>query len=391
MNDQSFDHNNTPANIISDFGTATYWNNINKTKSYITAAIRNFSRTDLGGLVSTPQYFFDRGIQIFGKSGYDATMKELRDNLIGMEAIEALPPEHVDDQVRSRAMRYLMFIKRKKSFEIKSRGVVDGRPQRDYISSEDAYSPTTSIYALMTSAVINAIEGRSIGTCDIPAAYLNASWPDEIKSYLRFDGTILKMLCKIDPSFRDKIVIKHGKEVLYAQIKRALYGTLLGAILWHERLSGYLTQQGWKSNSYDECTYNKTIDGSQATLRCFVDDCNISHRDEKVVLQIMRELNKEFGTTAKQVIMNTGLIHEYLGLTIDYSAKGKVIFTMYDFIEDILNEMPRDMGGTKPTPAKINLFNIDDTSETLDTKASEFFHRTTARLLYAAKRARPDL
>ena len=160
-------------------------------------------------------------------------MKELKDNLIGMEAIEALPPEEVDNEVRSRAMRYLMFIKRKKSYEVKSRGVVDGRPQRDYISSEDAYSPTTSIYALMTSDVIDAIEGRSIGTCDIPAAYLNARWPEEIKSYLRFDGTMLKMLCKIDPSFRDKIVIKRGKEVLYARIKRALYSTLLGAILWY--------------------------------------------------------------------------------------------------------------------------------------------------------------
>ena len=162
-------------------------------------------------------------------------------------------------------------------------------------------------------------------------------------------------------------------------------------MVWHKRLSGYLIEQGWKSNSYDECTYNKTIDGAQATLRCFVDDCNISHRDKNVVLEIMRELNQEFGTTAKQVTMNTGLIHEYLGLTLDYSVKGKVIFTMYDFIEDILNEVPDDMGGTKPTPAKSNLFTIDDTSEPLDTKASEFFHRTTARLLYAAKRVRPDL
>ena len=174
MNEQSFDHSDIPANLVSDFGTAQYWNNVNKTKAYITAAIQNFSRTDLGGLVSTPQYFFERGIQIFGKSGYDATMKELKDNLIGMEAIEALSPEEVDEEVRSRAMRYLMFIKRKKSSEVKSRGCVDGRPQRDYISSEDAYSPTTSIYALMTSAVIDAVEERSIGTCDIPAAYLNA-------------------------------------------------------------------------------------------------------------------------------------------------------------------------------------------------------------------------
>jgi hypothetical protein len=51
-----------------------------------------------------------------------------------------------------------------------------------------------------------------------------------------------------------------------------------------------------------------------------------------------------------------------LGITIDYGEKGKVKFTMYDYLEDILAEMPADMKGTAPTPASDNLFNVDEVS-----------------------------
>jgi hypothetical protein len=64
---------------------------------------------------------------------------------------------------------------------------------------------------------------------------------------------------------------------------------------------------------------------------------------------------------------------------------------MYDYLEDILDEMPDDMNGTAPTPASNKLFEADEESPPLNEKESDFFHRTTARLLFAAKRARPDL
>jgi hypothetical protein len=87
----------------------------------------------------------------------------------------------------------------------------------------------------------------------------------------------------------------------------------------------------------------------------------------------------------------TGHIHNYLGITIDYSEIGKVKFTMYDYLEDILSEMPDDMNSTAPTPASDHMFEKEDDSQALNEKESDFFHRTTARLLFAAKRARPDL
>jgi hypothetical protein len=57
---------------------------------------------------------------------------------------------------------------------------------------------------------------------------------------------------------------------------------------------------------------------------------------------------------------------------------------MYDYLEDILDEMPADMKGTAPTPASNDLSNVDVDSLSLNEKASDFFHRTTARLLFAS-------
>jgi len=133
------------------------------------------------------------------------------------------------------------------------------------------------------------------------------------------------------------------------------------------------------------------IDGNQITIQFHVDDLKISHMKQSVIDDVLKDLNDAFGTNKKPLAATTGDVHDYLGLTIDYSEKGKVKFTMYDYLEDIVEGMPDDMKGTAPTPASDNLFDIDEESPALNEKEADFFHRTTARLLFAAKRARPDL
>jgi hypothetical protein len=45
---------------------------------------------------------------------------------------------------------------------------------------------------------------------------------------------------------------------------------------------------------------------------------------QSVIDSVLDDLNKEFGTTRKPLAATTGLIHDYLGITIDYSEKGTV-------------------------------------------------------------------
>lgn len=82
---------------------------------------------------------------------------------------------------------------------------------------------------------------------------------------------------------------------------------------------------------------------------------------------------------------------EYLGRTIDFNNPQEVKITMYKYLEDILAKATEDMDGTSRYPADKNLFQVNEDSEKLDSNKADSFHRMTARLLYAAKQARPDL
>ena len=78
-------------------------------------------------------------------------------------------------------------------------------------------------------------------------------------------------------------------------------------------------------------------------------------------------------------------------MTIDWSIDGKVIFTMYDYLEGILAEALDDFDGEDVTPAVSDLFQVDEAYRKLDTLTADMFHCFVARFLYVAKRARPDL
>ena len=49
------------------------------------------------------------------------------------------------------------------------------------------------------------------------------------------------------------------------------------------------------------------------------------------------------------------------------------------------------MNGMEVTPASDNLFEIDMVANVLDYKTVEYFHQMTAWLLFASKRAQPDI
>jgi hypothetical protein len=85
-------------------------------------------------------------------------------------------------------------------------------------------------------------------------------------------------------------------------------------------------------------------------------------------------------------------VHEYLGmLTIDFSVKGEVKFTMIYYIQNMLDKLPADMSGTVILPAASHLFDVNDDAEKLSTEKSDFFHRNVAKLLFLCKQARPDV
>ena len=156
------------------------------------------------------------------------------------------------------------------------------------------------------------------------------------------------MLCKIELLYQEYIIYqkikgsKYKKKYIYARMIKAVYRTLLAAIIFYKKLSKHLREHGFVCNDYDMCTFNKIVNGNQLTVQFHVDDLKASHRDPEVLREFVNQLRKEFGKEHKlsKIIRN---LHNYLGITIDYSIKGKVVFTMFDYLEDIIVECPNDL------------------------------------------------
>ena len=353
------------------------------------AAIMEYNNIDASQV--TKQYGVKQGIKMFGEDGVDAVLTELK-QLHDRTVVSPINPKLMTKEMRDKALPYLMFLKRKRCGKIKGRGCADGRRQREFISKEEASSPTVALHALMVSCLIDAIEGRDVATADIPGAFLQTEMPEGEDVYIRLDGTMADLLCRLDPKLYKPCMIDRGKgrKLLYAKANKAIYGTLRAALLFWENLSGKLADWGFEMNPYDPCTMNKNIKGSQATICWHVDDLKISHKDPAVVTSILNDLNKEYGKISPLTVTR-GKIHDYVGMTIDFSEAGKVKFSMFDYLEEIIQNLPKEFVGESNTPASNHLFTIDEDGEKLSEEMADKFHHYVAKLLFMAKRTRPDI
>ena len=71
--------------------------------------------------------------------------------------------------------------------------------------------------------------------------------------------------------------------------------------------------------------------------------------------KILTILQQEYGKEAL-IPSTTGKVHSYLGMTIDYSTPGKVVFRMEDYIDRMIKECPEGLlKGNPASPAANHL------------------------------------
>jgi hypothetical protein len=245
---------------------------------------------------------------------------------------------------------------------------------------------------LIMTCVIDAYENREIATVDVPGAFLQAKQPKEDKDiHVILDGRMAELLAKISPDkYQEYVHHKRGQAYIYCKLNVALYGTLKAALLFWKKLSKSLKDRGFVINPYDWCIANKDIDGNQCTIVWHVDDLKISHKSSKVVDNIISSLKKEYGKVGEMTVKR-GKVHDYLGMTLDFSSKGKFIINMEAYLDEVLDDLPKEMDGMASTPAADHLFKTRDSAEKLDPEKAELFHRVTAQLLFVSQRGRPDI
>ena len=117
----------------------------------------------------------------------------------------------------------------------------------------------------------------------------------------------------------------------------------------------------------------------------------MSHKDQAVLEDFLTDLRDKFGQE-NELTENKKLIHEYLGIMIDYLIPRKVVFTMFYYLEDVIVETNEDLKNSHLYYlGNDSLMKVDQDSPRLPTKDAELFLSHVARLLFASKRTRPDI
>jgi type IV secretory pathway ATPase VirB11/archaellum biosynthesis ATPase len=133
------------------------------------------------------------------------------------------------------------------------------------------------------------------------------------------------------------------------------------------------------------------INGKQCTILWHVDNIKLSRKDKNGVTSVLSQIDYTYGKEAPLTVTR-GKIRNYLGMTIDFSNKAKVRFTMIDNIQEMLDKQPNNMEvGEAVTVAAEHLFTADEDGTKLSNEDVTVFHHMTAKMLYLSKRARPDL
>ena len=300
-------------------------------------------------------------------------------------------PKEMTRQEKHEALESLMFLKKKRCGRIKGRTCADGRPQQKCIPKEDAASPTVSLEGVLLTAVVDAEEGRDIAVVDIPNAFVQTKNVDKVIMKMR--GKLAELMVLMAPEiYRKAIILEHGKPVLYVRLLGALYGQLKAALLWYKKLVSDLEEKGFVINPYDACVANKMINGKQMTQTWHVDDIKISHVDPEEVTLMMDWLKTKYeDLELGEMKASRGKIHEYLGMTLDYTTPGKVKVKMIDYVKQMVIDFGDELVSIATTPALDHLFTMREDALPLDVLKSQKFHTFTAKGLFLCKRARPDI
>ena len=112
-----------------------------------------------------------------------------------------------------------------------------------------------------------------------------------------------------------------------------------------------------------------------------------SHVEECVMEDLISKMQDEYGKEAPLTVSH-GKVLEYLGMKIDYSNAGKVVFSMQEYVKNILEECPDELlkAGTATTSAASHILNINPSALKLGKEQAEIFHHLVAKLLYLSKR-----
>ena len=98
------------------------------------------------------------------------------------------------------------------------------------------------------------------------------------------------------------MILEKGKSVLYLRLQKVLYGMMKSTLLFYRKLVSELSEMGFEINPYNPCVANKTINGTQMTIRWHVDDLMISHLSQDKIIKVVQGIKDIYGENLTEML-----------------------------------------------------------------------------------------
>jgi hypothetical protein len=134
------------------------------------------------------------GLKEWGDRAFTATRSEMKQ----LHLWNTFKPKHwreLSQFQRQTMLESHMFLKQNHDGKIKGRTVAGVNKQHNYISKEDASSPTVTTEAVLLSCIIDAEEGRDVAVVDIPKAFVQTRVENEKDmAFIKIHGVLVDIL-----------------------------------------------------------------------------------------------------------------------------------------------------------------------------------------------------
>jgi hypothetical protein len=124
------------------------------------------------------QLSLNAGLKEWGEETFTAAQSEMK-QLHFRNTFKLKHWRELSQIQRQKVLESHMFLKQKTDGKIKGRTVAGGNKQRDYISKEDASSPTAATESVLLSSIIDAEKERDVAVVDIPNAFVQTHVKNE--------------------------------------------------------------------------------------------------------------------------------------------------------------------------------------------------------------------
>jgi hypothetical protein len=262
--------------------------------------------------------------------------------------------------------------------KVKARLVADGRDQ-DPTLYPNKSSPTVAIHSVFTVlGMIGEKPWLIVAKIDIKGAFIQTPMTGP-PIYMKLDPKVVKYAKELYPELDE---FQWKDQCVYTVMLKAMYGCVQASALWYVLIRSEFEKMGYRVSETDKCMFIKQVGKDKIfTLLLHVDDI-LAAVDEEEADKLLERLRRRFG----EVQFKVGNDLSYLGMKISIRKEGTMI-DMSFYVAQVLEDEEVEVASS---PTTKSTYNVAD-SKKLDETERKWFHSKTAKLLYLAKRARPDI